>query len=187
MASSALGFTKLCFKMENVKVRWCHCQATCLFLKVQECKVNIIKCIFGVLFREKINLKRGKTIEYENMETDTGRFTGWDPYFYRSSIFSCRRWTAGTDDHKRRCFSEPADQHFRAQPQVDHLLLCESGGRSCTCILFAAGQETAKSYPGSLAALQRITGDVHTGHWKFWPVSAYDESRRPSGLRKTMS
>ncbi len=46
---------------------------------------------------------------------------------------------------------------FRAQPQVDHLLLCESGGRSCTCILFAAGQETAKSYPGSLAALQRIT------------------------------
>ena len=37
------------------------------------------------------NLKKGKTIEYENMETDTGRFTGWDPLFYRSSIFSCRR------------------------------------------------------------------------------------------------
>lgn len=64
-------------------------------------------------------------------------------------------------------FQNQADQHFRSQSPVDHLLLCKSGGRTCTGILPAAGKETSQSHPGILGEVQCVTGNLRTGHRKF--------------------
>ena len=48
-----------------------------------------------------------------------------------------------------------------------HLLLCKSGGRTCTGILPAAGKETSQSHPGILGEVQCVTGNLRTGHRKF--------------------
>mgnify|MGYP001272844715 CR=1 FL=1 len=82
-------------------------------------------------------------------------------------IFTGIPFSASADDHQGRCLSEQADQHFRPQSPVDHLLLCKSGGRTCTGILPAAGKETSQSHPGILGEVQCVTGNLRTGHRKF--------------------
>lgn len=52
----------------------------------------------------KTHSKGGKTIEYENMETNDGWLIGRRPYFYRNPVFCSAGEPPGADDHQGDAF-----------------------------------------------------------------------------------